>query len=548
MAACMMMLPMLNVGNGFAQDKVSVTERVAQYAPVRLSADLSGLSSNERKTLKLLIEASVQMDEIFWQQAWGDRKELLEGLKDPMVRRFAEINYGPWDRLGANAPFVQGVEAKPLGANFYPADMTKAELEDHIAAHPESGTTLRSLYTMVRRDSSGQLQAVPYHQFFAERTRVAAEKLRLAAELAEDDGWKKYLTLRSEALLTDQYRASDLAWMDMKYNAIDVVIGPIENYEDRLFGYKAAHEAYVLIKDKEWSQRLSKYASLLPELQTTLPVPEKYKTESPGTDSDLNAYDVVYYAGDCNSGSKTIAINLPNDEQVQLQKGTRRLQLKNAMRAKFDRIVEPIADELLDPAQRHHVTFDAFFANTMLHEVAHGLGIKNTVHSEGDNSEPQTVRQALRELGAPLEECKADILGLYLASELRKRNALTDGVLEDNYVTYMAGVFRSSRFGATSAHGRANMISFNFFQSHGAFTRAEDGRYHVNFDRMESAIESLAGLLLKTQGDGQYEAAARLLEEYAVVGQQLKADLERLRNAAIPVDVVFEQGIDVLGL
>ena len=525
-----------------AQHDVPVRERVAQYAPVRLSADITQLSEKERATIRLLIAAAEQMDAIFWREAWGDRKKLLDDISDPDVKRFAEINYGPWDRLGANQPFVDGIGPKPLGANFYPPKMTKEKFESYVEKHPDQADALKSLYTVVRHIDGGGLQAIPYHRYFAKSTNIAANKLLQAAILAEDESWKKYLILRAAALLSDDYQQSDLAWMDMKSNTIDVVIGPIENYEDRMFGYKAAHEAYVLIKDREWSDRLSKYASLLPELQKTLPVPAKYKTESPGTDSDLNAYDVVYYAGDSNSGSKTIAINLPNDEQVQLQKGTRRLQLKNAMRAKFDKIVEPIADELLDPDQRRNVTFDAFFSNTMLHEVAHGLGIKNVVSGDG------TVRQALRELGAPLEECKADILGLYLASELRKRNVLSDGVMEDNYVTYMAGIFRSSRFGATSAHGRANMISFNFFQSEGAFSRGEDGRYHVNVDHMETAIAKLAGLLLTTQGNGEYSAAAKLLEDYAVVGQQLQADLERLRNASIPVDVVFEQGVDVLGL
>ncbi|MEZ6042581.1 MAG: hypothetical protein R3C20_18960 [Planctomycetaceae bacterium] len=525
-----------------AEDPVSVKQRVAQYAPVRLSADLSGLSDKERDTIRLLIQAAEQMDHIFWREAWGHRKQLMERIQDPAVRRFAEINYGPWDRLGANASFVEGIGPKPLGANFYPKDMTKEEFEAWVESHPDQAKAFRSLYTIVRRTKDGKLRTIPYHKFFADRTQIAAEKLRAAAELAEDEKWKTYLTLRADALLSDDFQPSDLAWMDMKSNTLDIVIGPIENYEDRMFGYKAAHEAYVLIKDREWSGRLSKYASLLPELQKSLPVSEEFKSESPGTDSDLNAYDVVYYAGDCNSGSKTIAINLPNDEEVQLKKGTRRLQLKNAMRAKFDRIVEPIADELLDPAQREHVTFDAFFSNTMLHEVAHGLGIKNVVAGSG------TVRQALRELGAPLEECKADILGLYLASELRKRNVLTEGTLRDNYVTYMAGIFRSSRFGATSAHGRANMISFNFFQKHGAFTRGENGRYRVDFDRMESAIQALTELLLTTQGNGRYEGAAEVLDTFAVVGQQLQADLDRLRDANIPVDVVFEQGLQVLGL
>ena len=286
-----------------------------------------------------------------------------------------------------------------------------------------------------------------------------------AAELAEDPGFERYLELRADALLDDDYRASDLAWMEMKDNAIDVVIGPIETYEDQLFGYRAAYEAYVLIKDLAWSERLARFAQYLPELQAGLPVPDAYKAEIPGSDADLNAYDAVYYAGDCNAGSKTIAINLPNDEEVQLEKGSRRLQLKNAMQAKYEKILEPIADVLIDESQREHITFDAFFANTMFHEVAHGLGIKNTIDGSG------TVQLALQEYASSMEEGKADILGLYMITELHRAGELGDVDLRDFYVTFMAGIFRSIRFGAASAHGKANMVRFNFFEEQGAFVR-----------------------------------------------------------------------------
>jgi hypothetical protein len=340
--------------------------------------------------------------------------------------------------------------------------------------------------------------------------------------------------------MDDEYRASDIAWMDMKDNPIDVVIGPIETYEDRLFGYKAAHEAYVLIKDMEWSERLSRFAALLPSLQRALPVDARYRRESPGTASDLNAYDVVYYAGHANAGSKTIAINLPNDESVQLQKGTRRLQLKNAMRAKFDRIMMPIAEQLIAEDQRHHVTFDAFFGNTMFHEVAHGLGVKNTVNGRGP------VRTALREHASPMEEGKADVVGLYMVTQLFERGELTDGSIEDHYVTFLAGIFRSVRFGASSAHGQANMVRFNFFQEHGAFTRDAAGAYRVDFDAMRAAVDALSELILTLQGDGDYEGVDRLMRERGMVPPELEGDLARLDELGIPRDIAFEQGIEVL--
>lgn len=320
-----------------------------------------------------------------------------------------------------------------------------------------------------------------------------------------------------------------------------MVIGPIETYEDQLYGNKAAHEAYVLVKDQRWSGRLARFANFLPELQEGLPVDDAYKTETPGTDSDLNAYDVVYYAGDCNSGSKTIAINLPNDEEVQLQKGTRRLQLKNAMKAKFDKILVPISQELIDETQRQHVTFDAFFANTMFHEVAHGLGIKNTINDQG------TVRSALKEHASALEEGKADVLGLYMVQQLHQKGEI-EGDLKDYMTTFMASIFRSVRFGASSAHGKANMIRFNYFKEKEAFKRNEDGTYTVNYDNMLIAMEDLSRLILTLQGNGDYDGVAKLVADKGKIAPELQADLDGLAKAQIPIDVVFEQGIEVLGL
>jgi hypothetical protein len=523
-------------------DESDIQEKLDQYASFTLTTDLTELTDQEREMIPILIEAAQQMDPIFWQQAYGNHDSLLASIDDPATRQYVEINFGPWDRLDADAPFIADVGPKPAGANLYPADITRQEFNANLDAPETTVSQLRSLYTLVRRASDGSLTTVPYHEAFADHVAVASERLAAAAELAEDPGLKRYLQLRSEALLTDEYRDSDLAWMDMKDNTIDVVIGPIETYEDALFGYKAAYEAYILIKDQEWSDRLSRFASLLPDLQRGLPVNDAYKRETPGTDSDLNAYDVVYYAGDANAGSKTIAINLPNDETVQLEKGTRRLQLKNAMRAKFDKIMVPLADVLIAEDQRQHVTFDAFFSNTMFHEVAHGLGIKNTVNERG------TVREALQEHASPIEEGKADILGLYMVTELFEQGEFAEGEVMDNYVTFLAGIFRSIRFGASSAHGRANMVRFNYFQEQGAFTRDEEtGTYSVDMENMQQAMESLSRLILTLQGDGDYDGAGELLQEKGVIGPELQADLDRLAEADIPVDMIFEQGMSVLG-
>jgi hypothetical protein len=515
-----------------------VAPRPDVYAEFTLTADLESLSDNQRAMIKLLIDASQIMDDLFWRQAYGDDYEAwLESIADADTRRFAELNYGPWDRLDGDKPFIKGVGAKPLGANFYPKDMSKEEFEQ--AYLPGK----KGLYSLIRRDQEGALKLIPYHVAYAPELKAAADLLREAAKLAASPDFASYLKLRAAALISDEYQVSDMFWMDVRDNQIDVVIGPIETYEDALFGYRAGYEAYVLIKDLEWSDRLSRFAAFLPALQKGLPVADEYKWETPGTDSDLNAYDVVYYAGHSNAGGKTIAINLPNDEVVQLSRGTRRLQLKNAMQAKFDKIVEPIADELIDESQRDNVTFDAFFANTMFHEVAHGLGIKNTIDGKG------TVREAMLDMASSMEEGKADILGLYMITELHKAGELGEADLHDNYVTFMTSVFRSIRFGASSAHGKANMVRFNFFLESGAFVRdAETGRYRVNFDKMQESMTDLSRLLLTLQGDGDYEGAVKLADTKGVIGKQLQADLDRLTEADIPVDITFQQGIAELGI
>ncbi|MEZ4803644.1 MAG: Zn-dependent hydrolase [Gelidibacter sp.] len=515
--------------------QTEMQNNLSKYVTVKLTADVKKLTENQRKMLPLLIKAADKMNDLFWYEAYGDKDSLLNSITDEDTKKFVKINYGPWGRLDGNAPFVEGVGPKPAGANFYPKDMTKEEFE---AADIKDKS---SIYNFVRRDSLGKLYSIPYHKQFETELKEVSDLLLEASELADDAGLKNYLKLRAQALLDDNYQPSDLAWMDMKDNTIDIVIGPIETYEDALFGNKAAHEGYVLIKDMEWSERLARFSAYLPELQTGLPVDAAYKKETPGTDSDLNAYDVVYYAGDCNAGSKTIAINLPNDEEVQLKKGTRRVQLKNAMRAKFDKIMLPISEVLIDESQRKHITFDAFFANTMFHEVAHGLGIKNTINNKG------TVRTALKEHSSALEEGKADILGLYMIQQLNAKGELTDD-LKDNMVTFMAGIFRSVRFGASSAHGKANMIRFNFFKEKGAFTRNEDGTYKVDFDKMIVAMEELSNLILTLQGNGDYDGVAKLVAEKGVISSELQSDLDRLSDANIPVDVIFEQGVETLGL
>lgn len=533
----LLMLPACKNNSQYQAAIPNVREKVEAYNTFKLTTDLSILSSNQKEMLPLLFEASDIMNDLFWKQAWGDKKSLLTNIENPDLRRYAEINYGPWDRLNNNQPFIKGIGTKPAGAQFYPEDMTMEEFEQ-LPNHNKT-----SQYTVIERDDDGNLITIPYHKKWEKELSEAAKLMRQAADLAESESFKKYLNTRAKALLSGDYYKSDMQWMDMKDNLIDFIVGPIETYEDQLLGIKTAFEAYILIKDTVWSARLNRFAALLPELQANLPVDDSYKTESPGSDSDLNVYDAIYYAGDCNAASKTIAINLPNDPDVQMKKGSRKLQLKNSMRAKFEKILIPISEVVIHPSQRQHINFDAFFENTMFHEVAHGLGIKETVNGRG------TVREALKETASAIEESKADILGLYIVTQLAENGELKDKDLMTNYVTFLAGIFRSVRFGAASAHGKANMIRFNYFLDKGAFSKdPESGNYLIDFDKMKQAMNNLSEEILLIQGNGNYQKAREMIADLGTIGAELRSDLDRINNAGIPVDIVFEQGPEVLGI
>jgi hypothetical protein len=523
--------PPAPVADSYAQ------QHLKDYVTVPLKADLSAFDDNERRMIALLVLASQKMDGLFWKQVGIERDSFLAGIKDPATRELADINFGPWDRLNGDQSFIEGFGARPPGIDFYPKDMTKEEFEKADLPGKDGW------YSLVRRGDDGKLKLVPFHEAYKDELGEVAALLRQAAPLSKDKAFGRYLQMRADALLSDDFRASDMAWMDMKTNPVDIVIGPIESYEDQLFGYRASYEGMVLIKDQAWSQKLSRFAGFLPELQRELPVPDKYKAERPGSAADLNAYNAILYAGNANIGAKTIAINLPNDEVVQLAKGSRRLQLENVIRAKFDNILLPIAKTLIAQDQLQNVTFDAFFDDTMFHEVAHGLGIKNTLDGKG------TVTQALKEYASSFEEGKADVLGLYLITKLSDKGELPREKMMDAYVTFLAGILRSVRFGTGESHAKANMARFHFFEQQGAFTRdPKSGRYRVEFDKMRAAVDAWSAKLLTVQGDGDYAEAKRVTDTMGVIDPQLGADLEKLDAAKIPVDVRFEQGLEVLGL
>lgn len=509
---------------------------VEEYAWFDLTSDLvAGLSENEKQLIPIFVRISEIMDDLFWKQTFGD-KSLLDTISDEYAKEFAMIQYGPWNRLDANKPFVSGYGEKRLGCCYYPDDITAEEYEAFENA--DKG----SLYTVLRRDDEGKLKSVWYHEEYASEIQEVCRLLDSAAQLAEDPGMKKYLTERKKAFETDDYLASDLAWMDMKNGRLDFVVGPIENYDDNLNNAKASYEAFIVLKDVERSKELAKFVGMLPGLQKELPCDPKYKTFKPGTSSDMNVYDAVYYAGDCNAGSKTIAINLPNDDRVQAKKGTRRLQLRNAMQAKFEKIMMPIGKLILDEEALQHLKFDAFFWNVTFHEVAHGLGIKETVNGKG------SVDEAMKTQRSNWEEAKADILGLFLVCRLIEKGEITNITEEDAITTYIAGLFRSVRFGAGEAHGIANAMCFNYMYAQGAFTRDENGVYHIDYAKAKAAMESWAGVILATQGEGDFRFAEKFAKENGVIKPEMQQDIDRINNSGVPRDIRFREGLEVLGL
>ena len=509
---------------------------VEEYAWFDLTSDLvAGLSENEKQLIPIFVRISEIMDDLFWKQTFGD-KSLLDTISDPYAKEFAMIQYGPWNRLDANKPFVSGYGEKRPGCCYYPDDITAEEYEAFENA--DKG----SLYTVLRRDDEGKLKSVWYHEEYAAEIQEVCRLLDSAAQLAEDPGMKKYLTERKKAFETDDYLASDLAWMDMKNGRLDFVVGPIENYDDNLNNAKASYEAFIVLKDVERSKELAKFVGMLPGLQKELPCDPKYKTFKPGTSSDMNVYDAVYYAGDCNAGSKTIAINLPNDDRVQAKKGTRRLQLRNAMQAKFEKIMMPIGKLILDEEALQHLKFDAFFWNVTFHEVAHGLGIKETVNGKG------RVDEAMKTQRSNWEEAKADILGLFLVCRLIEKGEITNITEEDAITTYIAGLFRSVRFGAGEAHGIANAMCFNYMYAQGAFTRDENGVYHIDYAKAKAAMESWAGVILATQGEGDFRFAEKFAKENGVIKPEMQQDIDRINNSGVPRDIRFREGLEVLGL
>lgn len=516
------------------QQESPMKAKVEEYAQVELKSDLvNNLNDKEKKLVKIFFQVGEITDDLFWQQTFGDKSQ-LDTITDNYAKEFAMIHYGAWDRLDNNKPFLAGYGEKPAVCNYYPHDITAEEFDAFEDANKNSW------YTVIRRNEDGSLKSVWYHEAYAEEIGRICALLEKAVTLAEDPGLKNYLEKRIEAFKTDDYLESDLAWMDMKDSKIDFVTGPIESYDDKFQETKASYESFILLKDEARSKDLAKFVAMLPALQKELPCAPEYKTFVPGTSSDLNVYDAVYYAGDCNAGSKTIAINLPNDERVHALKGTRRLQLRNSMKAKFDKILMPIGQLIVTPEQQKYLNFDAFFWNVTFHEVAHGLGVKQTINTN------ESVDAVMGTEKTSWEEAKADILGLFMVTKLIEMGEITNITAEDAIATYIAGILRSVRFGAASSHGKANMMCFNYMEKAGAFSRDTKGQYVIDFGKAKEAMNGWAALILQTQGDGNVEFATKYRAENGGITPALQADLDKINGAGIPRDITFIQGADIL--
>jgi hypothetical protein len=518
-------------------DAAALQKMTARFAPVDIGADLSALPAGERRALARLVEAGRVMDALFLRQAWGGNGAVLFDLlsdASPLGRaRLHEflINKGPWASLDHNAPFIPGVPAKPEGADFYPAGATKAEIEAWLTTLPETERLQATgFFSTIRRGLDGRFQIVPYSVEYQGELARAADLLREAAALTAEPTLKRFLTSRADAFLSNDYYASDVAWMELD-SAIEPTIGPYEVYEDEWFNYKAAFEAFITVRDAAESAKLAKFSAGLQDIENHLPIPEALRNPSLGAMAPIRVVNVVLAAGDGNRGVQTAAFNLPNDERVIREKGSKRVMLKNMQDAKFQQVLVPISQVVLAPADQPRLSFDAFFTHILMHELMHGLG----PHGITVAGRQTTVRQEMKELYSALEEAKADISGLWALQYLVDRRVLDPSMERTMYTTFLASAFRSIRFGVNEAHGRGIAVQLNALLDAGAFTVGAGGTFAVNAAKIKPAVEALTRDILMLQARGDYAAAKKMIDALAVVRPEVQRALDRLGH--VPVDI-----------
>jgi len=511
-----------------------VAERLAQFVPTDLTVDLDAVTPEDRAVLVELLGAAQLMDKIFLRQVEVDNAQLwseLESLSGPILddaRAYFQVNFGPWDRLAEFAPFI-GELPHPDGAGFYPVDMTREEFEAWIAEHPDDAEAFTSLFTVVRREGDG-LATTPYSEYYKEWLVPSAEKLRAAAALTENESLQRFLELRADAFGTDDYYESDKAWMDLD-SPVEVTIGPYEVYEDKLFSYKAAFEAFVTVDVPEESAALARFKGMLPWLERNLPIPDEHKNFDRGTESPIRVVDVLFVGGDSKSGVQTLAFNLPNDERVREEKGSKKVMLRNILQAKFDKILVPIAERVLVPEDAERVAFEAFFSESLHHELSHGLG-PGIITKDGEQTE---VRLQLKEHYSTMEEAKADVMGIYNILALIEKGEMPAELLDSLEVTYVAGLFRSARFGVEEAHGQGVVSQFNYLLEKGALELDDEGRFRSDSERFPDAVRDLLHDMTMLQALGDYEGTVAFLEQYGHPSPTLLEAFGRLKD--VPVDI-----------
>jgi len=514
-----------------AAEARDIERRLEQFVPTELRVDLSAVSPNDREVLGHLVAAARQMDEIFLRQVWQGNESLraeLQAEGESATLDLFRIHFGPWDRLDEMAPFVGDTEHPP-GAGYYPEDMTGDEFEAWVEAHPEDADAMQSLTTVIRRRDP-DLVAVPYSLEYKPWLDVAADHLRQAAALTDNASLKRFLTSRADAFATDDYFESDKDWMDLEA-PVEVTIGPYEIYEDKLFGYKSAFEAFVTVNLPEESAALASYKAQLPTLERNLPIPDEHKNFDRGSESPIRVVDVLFTGGDTKAGVQTLAYNLPNDERVREEKGSKKVLLRNVMRAKYDSILTPIAARVLIPEDRERISFDAYFNAVLQHELSHGLGPGN-ITLDGRETE---VRLELKELYSTLEEAKADVMGIYNILDLVERGEMDEAILDTLEPTYVAGLFRSARFGLHEAHGRGVVSQFNYLLEKGALEVSEAGYFRAVSEKFPGAMEELLNEMLMLQARGDYAGTNDFLNKYGIATPELEAAIDKLHD--VPVDV-----------
>jgi len=518
-------------------DAAALQTMTARFAPVDIGADVSALPAGERRALATLVQAGRIMDALYLRQAWGGNEAVLLDLladESPLGRARLHaflINKGPWSELDHQAPFLPGVPPRPEGASFYPAGATKAEIEAWLNGLPEAERAAATgFFTTIRRGVDGRFHAVPYSVEYQAELARAAELLRDAAGLTSEPTLKRFLLSRAEAFLSNDYYASDVAWMELD-SAVEPTIGPYEVYTDEWFNYKAAFEAFITVRDAAESAKLARFGAELQDIENHLPIPAELRNPRLGAMAPIRVVNVVLAAGDGNHGVQTAAYNLPNDERVIREKGSKRVMLKNMQDAKFRQVLVPISKVVLAPADQVQVSFDAFFTHILMHELMHGLG----PHDITVSGRTTTVRQEMKEVYSALEEAKADISGLFALQYLVDKGALDRSMERTMYTTFLASAFRSIRFGVNEAHGRGIAVQLNALLDAGAFRVAADGTFSVNAATIKPAVEALTRDLLLLQARGDYAGAKTMIGRLAVVRPEVQRALDRL--AGVPVDI-----------